>query len=80
LQLHRVHYIDLRTDYSRGLNVLLKKLGVEQRAAARAKATPAEPYAEGEQQTASDGSAEQPGIMRARSPNTPSEGAFQLRS
>ena len=44
LQLHRVQYIDLRTDYSRALNVLLRTLGVEQLAAAGAKAAMAEPH------------------------------------
>jgi hypothetical protein len=32
LQLRRVQYIDLRTDYSRGVNILLKTLAAEQRA------------------------------------------------
>jgi hypothetical protein len=43
LQLRRVQYIDLRADYSRGLNVLLRTLGVEQRGAAGAKPAIIEP-------------------------------------
>ncbi len=46
LQLHRVQYIDLRTDYSRGITVLLRTLGVEQRVAAGAKAAMPEPLAD----------------------------------
>jgi hypothetical protein len=46
LQLHRVQYIDLRSDYSRGLTVLLRTLGVEQRAVAGTKAAMTEPHAD----------------------------------
>jgi hypothetical protein len=54
LQLHRVQYIDLRSDYSRGLTVLLRTLGVEQRAAAGTKAAMTEPRADEVVQQRSD--------------------------
>jgi hypothetical protein len=46
LQLRRVQYIDLRTDYSRGIDVLLGTLGVDKRPAAGAQAVMTEPYAD----------------------------------
>jgi hypothetical protein len=46
LQLHRVQYIDFRTDYSHGLTVLLKTLGVEQHVAPEVKAVITEPRAD----------------------------------
>jgi TPR repeat protein len=44
LQLRRVQYIDLRTDYSRGFAVLLRALGVELRTASRANTAMPEPH------------------------------------
>jgi len=51
LQLRRVQYIDLRNDYSRGLNVLLRTLGVQQRAAVGAKSAIVGPAVQAEQES-----------------------------